>query len=220
MPGWRKRGGALGGAGLSGLRYPWNEMQMSMLTETLRTAAVREVVEDRRARMGVGILAFALATSLGATIAVPLPGTSVPMSLQPLFVILSGTVLGAWGGAAAMALYLAMGAMGAPVFALGGAGIPWLLGPTGGYLVAMPAAAFVAGVVAGHGRGWGRLLAGLTLGLAVIYVGGLSRLFVLTGQDVGALLRVGVLPFLAGDVAKILAAALLTRTVESRSPRH
>ncbi len=190
---------------------------MSMLTETLRTAAVREVVQDRRARMGIGILAFALATSFGATIAVPLPGTSVPMSLQPLFVILSGTVLGAWGGAAAMALYLAMGAMGAPVFALGGAGIPWLLGPTGGYLVAMPAAAFVSGVVAGHGRGWGWLLAGLTLGLAVIYVGGLSRLFVLTGQEVGALLRVGVLPFLAGDVAKILAAALLTRTVESRS---
>jgi biotin transport system substrate-specific component len=193
-------------------------MRMSMLTETLRTAAVTEVVASRRVRMAIGILAFALATSFGATIAVPLPGTAVPMSLQPLFVILSGTVLGAWGGAAAMALYLAMGAMGAPVFALGGAGLPWLLGPTGGYLVAMPAAAFVAGVVAGRGRGWGRLLAGLALGLAVIYLGGLSRLFVMTGQDAGALLRVGVLPFLAGDVAKILAAALLTRTVESRSP--
>jgi len=195
-------------------------MWMSMLTETLRTAAVREVVEGRRARMAIGIVAFALATSFGAAIAVPLPGTAVPMSLQPLFVILSGTVLGAWGGAAAMALYLAMGAMGAPVFAFGGAGLPWLLGPTGGYLVAMPAAAFVAGAVAGHGRGWARLLTGLALGLVVIYVGGLSRLFVMTGQDVGDLLRVGVLPFLAGDVAKILAAALLTRTVESRSPRR
>jgi len=190
---------------------------MSTLTETLRTVAGREVVTDRRARSGVGIVAFALATAAGAYIAVPIPGTAVPMSLQPLFVILAGAVLGARAGAGAMALYLAVGAAGAPVFALGGAGIAWLLGPTGGYLVAMPAAAFLTGILASGRPGWTRRVGGLALGLATIYAGGLSWLFLLTGEGLGELLRVGVLPFLAGDVAKILAAALLARSVESTS---
>jgi biotin transport system substrate-specific component len=113
-----------------------------------------------------------------------------------------------------MALYLAAGAAGAPVFALGGAGLPWLLGPTGGFLVAMPAAAYVAGLVAGPPASWTRLVSGLALGLATLYLGGLSWLFLLTGEELGTLVRMGVLPFLAGDVAKILAAALLARSVE------
>lgn len=190
---------------------------MSTVAETVRTIAVREVVTDRRARVGIGVVAFALATAFGAFVAVPLPWTPVPMSLQPLFVILAGAVLGARAGAGSMALYLAVGAGGAPVFALGGAGIPWLLGPTGGYLLAMPAAAFLTGTIAGGAQGWMRLLGGLTLGLLTIYAGGVAQLFLLTGEDLGGLLVVGVLPFLAGDVTKILAAALLARTVGARS---
>ncbi len=190
---------------------------MSTLTQTLRTVAGREVVSGRRARSGIGIVAFALATALSAYIAVPIPGTAVPMSLQPLFVLLAGAVLGARAGAGAMALYLAIGAAGAPVFALGGAGLGWLLGPTGGYLVAMPAAAWVTGLVASGHVGWARRVAGPGLGLVTIYAGGLSWLFLLTGQGLGELLQVGVLPFLAGDVAKILAAALLARSVDSTS---
>lgn len=190
---------------------------MSTLAQTLRRVAVREVVVDRRARAGIGVLAFAAATAFGANLAVPLPLTPVPMSLQPLFVILSGVVLGARGGAMAMALYVAVGAAGAPVFSLGGAGIGWLLGPTGGYLLAMPAAAFVAGRVAGKRRGWARLLLGLAVGLGTIYLGGLAQLFLLTREAPGHLLAIGVLPFLAGDVAKVLAAALLARSIERTS---
>ena len=147
----------------------------------------------------------------------PLPWTPVPMTLQPLFVILAGVVLGAGPGAAAMATYVAVGALGAPIFSLGGAGVPWLLGPTGGYLLAMPAAAFVTGWVAGGNHGWLRPLLGLTLGLLTLYVGGLSQLWILTGEDMGALLALGVVPFLAGDVAKLLAALLLARSIRFTS---
>ena len=186
---------------------------MNTLTETVRGWATLEVVEDRRARAGLGILAFALATAFGAQVAVPLPWTQVPMTLQPLFVILAGAVLGPWLGAASMAAYLAVGAAGAPVFSFGGAGLPWLLGPTGGYLLAYPAAAFLTGMVAGREGSLLRLAAGLTLGIATLYIGGVSQLFLLTGESFGTLLAVGVLPFVFGDLTKIAMALVLTRLV-------
>ncbi|NNM35040.1 MAG: biotin transporter BioY [Gemmatimonadetes bacterium] len=190
---------------------------MSVVTEAVRTWMGDGLRVEPRVRWALGVLAFAAATAFGAFVAVPLPWTPVPMSLQPLFVILAGAVLGAGPGAIAMATYLAVGAAGAPVFALGGAGLPWLLGPTGGYLLAMPAAAYVVGRVVGGSRGWLRLLVGLTLGMLTLYIGGVSQLWILTQQDLGALVAVGVLPFLAGDVTKILGALLLARSVRSSS---
>ncbi len=186
---------------------------MNTLTETVRGWATLEVVEDRRAKAGLGILAFTLATAFGAQVAVPLPWTQVPMTLQPLFVILAGAVLGPWLGAASMATYLAVGAAGAPVFSFGGAGLPWLFGPTGGYLLAYPAAAFLTGMVAGREGSFLRLAAGLTLGIATLYLGGVSQLFLLTGESFGTLLAVGVLPFVFGDLTKIAMALVLTRLV-------
>lgn len=188
---------------------------MSQVAGTLKSWAVRDVVTDRRVRTALGMLAFVLATTFGAYVAVPLPGTHVPVTLQGLFVIMSGVLLGPLAGAGAMAIYVAMGAAGAPVFALGGAGLPWLMGPTGGYLVAMPAAAYVAGVIAGRDRRAPRLVAGLVLASMTIYVGGVAQLGFLTGQGLGDLLAVGVLPFLVGDVTKIVVALLLIRSVKS-----
>lgn len=184
---------------------------MSALTETVRGWAATEVVEDGRARAGIGILAFVLATSFGAHVAVPLPWTPVPMTLQPLFVVLAGTVLGPWLGAAAMSGYLALGAAGAPVFSFGGAGLAWLLGPTGGYLLAYPAAAFVTGWIAGRDGGAARLGLGLLAGMTAIYLGGLSQLVLLTGQSPAALVAVAVAPFVLGDLTKILMAMALTK---------
>lgn len=178
----------------------------------LRASTLRQAVESRPLGVGLGIVAFVIATAIGARIAVPLPVGPVPMTLQPLFVILAGAVLGPWTGAVAMVAYVATGAAGAPVFSGGGAGVAWLMGPTGGYLLAYPAAAFVVGLVAGTRRGrlhGVRLLAGLALGVATMYVGGLSQLWILTRQDPGALLAQGVLPFLVGDALKILIAAVL-----------
>jgi biotin transport system substrate-specific component len=191
---------------------------MSTVTETMRSWVTRPVVEDRRGRAAIGLAAFVLATSFGAHVAVPLPWTPVPMTLQPLFVILAGALLGPWLGAGAMATYLAVGAAGAPVFSFGGAGLPWLLGPTGGYLIAYPAAAFVVGWIAGRGAGTLRLTAALTAGIATLYVGGISQLFLLTGESLGALLAVGAAPFLLGDLTKIAMALVLARLLRPTSP--
>jgi biotin transport system substrate-specific component len=180
--------------------------------QTLREWALQPVVDTGRARTVLGILIFVVATALGAWVAVPVPFTAVPMTLQPLFVILAGALLGPWAGAASMATYLAVGAAGAPVFSMGGAGLPWLLGPTGGYLLAYPAAAFAVGMLAGRSRSWVRLAGALSCGLLLIYAGGVSQLFILTGEDLPTLLALGVVPFLVGDALKILMALVITRS--------
>lgn len=184
---------------------------MSTFAETLRALAVREVVEDRRARAALGVVAFAVATALGAQVAVWLPWTPVPVTLQPLFVILAGVLLGPRLGALSMGAYVAVGALGAPVFANGGAGLPWLMGPTGGYLLAAPVAAWIAGAVAGRG-GDLRLLAGLALGVMTMYVGGVAQLVGVTGQSLAAAVAAGVLPFLVGDATKVALAFFVVRS--------
>ena len=98
------------------------------------------------------VLAIALAAllvSVAAQVVVPLPLTPIPFTLQPLAVLVVGGVLGARRGAAALALYLAMGLVGLPVFAAGGSGVARLMGPTGGYLLAFPVAAAATGALAG-----------------------------------------------------------------------
>ena len=183
----------------------------------MREWAVREVATDRKVRMALGILIFVLATSFGAYVAVPLPGTAVPITLQPLFIILAGAVLGPWGGAAAMASYLALGVSGAPVFSFGGAGLPWLLGPTGGYLIAAPAAAFLVGYVARGGAGRVRRGVALALGIATLYVGGVAQLLLLTGAPLATTVAAGVLPFLVGDLIKVFLALVLLERFQSTS---
>jgi biotin transport system substrate-specific component len=193
---------------------------MSPFTETLRGWAFQEVIENRRARLAVGVVAFALATAFGAQVAVRLPWTPVPVTLQPLFVILAGVVLGPRLGALSMAAYVGIGVLGAPVFSNAGAGLPWLLGPTGGYLLAAPAAAFVAGAVSGTERSALRTFGGLTLGVGTMYLGGVSQLLLLTGQDLAAVLAVGVVPFLVGDVTKILLAYFVVASTKWTAPER
>ncbi|MBM4184682.1 MAG: biotin transporter BioY [Gemmatimonadetes bacterium] len=190
---------------------------MSTLAQSLRSWAVQDVVVDRRARLAVGAVAFALATAFGAQIAVPVPLTPVPVTLQTLFVILAGVVLGPRAGAVSMALYVGAGALGAPVFSNGGAGLPWLLGPTGGYLLMFPASAFIAGWVAGRRGSMLRLLVGLTLGVLMHYAGGLARLAALTGQPLGTVVAMGAVPFLFGDAVKIVTAAWFARGLRATS---
>lgn len=185
---------------------------MSTFSDTMRSMAVQEIVEDRRAQAAIGVAAFVVATALSAQVAVLLPWTPVPVTLQPLFVILAGAMLGPRLGALAMAAYVAVGAMGAPIFSNGGAGLAWLFGPTGGYLLAAPAAAWVAGAVAGRDNGGLRLLAGLTLGVATMYLGGVAQLMALTRQGLAATLALGVGPFLVGDLTKIALAFFVVRS--------
>jgi biotin transport system substrate-specific component len=186
-----------------------------------RTAAL-QVVTDPRARRAVGVLLFALLTALGAYVEVPLPGTPVPVTLQTLVVSLAGALLGARLGAMSQAAYVLAGALGAPVFAGGVAGVAHLFGPTGGYLLAFPLAAATTGWLAGRAADDGslpglvRLFAAILLGTLVIFAGGAAQLTLLTG-DAARAIRLGVLPFLAGDVLKVVAATLLTRRLGARA---
>lgn len=170
------------------------------------------LVPSRTARRVIGVVAFAALTAIGARISVLIPGTPVPFTFQPLFVILAGALLGARLGAASQALYLAAGIAGLPVFAAGG-GAAYLLGPTGGYLMAYPLAAFLAGTWAD--RSAVRTLAGLLLGLAAIYAGGLAWLSVVGDVDVAVAL--GLRPFVAMDLVKVAMVLAVARRIGGRT---
>jgi biotin transport system substrate-specific component len=164
-------------------------------------------------RVVAAVLGAAL-VSIAAQIAVPLPGTPVPMTLQPLAVLLVGGWLGAGLGTSSLVLYLALGAIGLPVFTpFGVPGIARVLGPTGGYLLAYPVAAFAVGRLVGDTRSWGRVALAVLAGLVLIHLGGLAQLLILTGSVAGAV-RLGTLPFVIGDLVKLgLALLILKPTV-------
>jgi biotin transport system substrate-specific component len=157
-----------------------------------------------------GVVGFAAAVAAASQIAIPLPWTPVPVTLQPMLVILAGMSLGPIAGAASMLLYLAAGATGLPVFTpLGAPGIARFLGPTGGYLIAYPAAAYVAGWLAMRARTLpGRWVAGIA-GVAVIYLGGIAQLSILNGSVLRAV-ALGVTPFAAFDIIKAFVAAAIS----------
>jgi biotin transport system substrate-specific component len=169
----------------------------------------------RKAVEGITLIAlFAALTAAGTFIAIPLPFSPVPVALQNLFAILAGLCLGPLMGSLSVALYLAAGALGAPVFAGASGGIARLLGPTGGYLLGYLIGAFAAGFVAGRPRTdkqirpW-RLVLAAALGLLVVYVPGMLRLKQIMGFGWTQAFAGGILPFLPGDAAKLAAAALI-----------
>lgn len=162
-----------------------------------------------------GIVGFATALAAASQVAIPIPGTAVPMTLQPLVVVLAGLWLGPRAGAASMILYLLAGAAGLPVFApFGAPGVLRLIGPTGGYIWAYPVAAWVAGAVAQRRCGIaGRTLAA-ALGILLLHVGGVAQLTLITGSLSRAVM-LGSVPFLGMDAVKaLLAGALSTARTE------
>jgi biotin transport system substrate-specific component len=169
-----------------------------------------ELARDRRLAL-LGVVGFVAAVAAASRIAIPLPGTPVPLTLQPMLVVLAGMMLGPSLGLTSMVLYLALGALGLPVFTpVSAPGLARFLGPTGGYLIAYPAAAFTAGIVAQRFPSLvGRWMAALA-GMALIFLGGLSQLTFLTG-NVGRAIALGITPFAAFDVVKAFVAAIVAR---------
>jgi biotin transport system substrate-specific component len=184
-----------------------------MSQQAVNAGALEHVRGGRRLAQVGAIVAGAALTALAARIAVPLPGTAVPFTLQVVAVMLTGVLLGSRGGAASQTLYLVAGLAGLPVFAAGG-GAAYLFGPTGGYLLAFPVAAAVAGHFATHEQMAVRAL-GLVLAVAVIHLGGMAWLSVIAGADVA--FATGVAPFLAGDVLKILLVLAVGTVLGGRS---
>ena len=166
------------------------------------------------------VLLGVVLVSAAAQVSVPLPRTPVPMTLQPLAVLLIGGLLGPRLGALTMILYLGLGIAGLPVFTptVPLVGVARLMGPTGGYLLAYPVAAFAVGALLTPGQRpgvntpyWVRVALGVLAGLVLIHVGGLAQLAILTGNLSGAA-RLATLPFLLGDLGKLaVATAVLTK---------
>ena len=180
-------------------------------------ATVMTRADSRRFRTAerVGAVAFVtVLTAIAAQFSVPLPFTPVPLTLQPMIVLVGGAALGARLGMTSQLLYLALGLAGLPVFAASPIlpqGMARLLGPTGGYLMSYPMAALVAGWLAERGfdRRYATAVVAMAAGLAIVFACGVAWLgFVL--QPAGgftAALHAGFTPFVVADVLKLLVAA-------------
>ncbi len=178
-------------------------MQIKTLTTYLNQTVWRRVAS---------VIVFAAITALAARVSIHLPFTPVPITLQPLAVVLSGLVLGAWGGSLAQLSYLGLIAAGLP-FDANGLGVAALFGPTAGYLLGFVPAAFVAGWLAERlavRNWWGNFLAA-GAGMLVLYLVGASWLAVLLGSWQKAWLA-GVVPFILLDLGKAAIAAAVAES--------
>jgi biotin transport system substrate-specific component len=151
-------------------------------------------------------------TIVAAQISIPLPFTPVPFTFQPMVVLVCAAAFGARLGCAAQIAYLALGIAGLPVFAAA-PGLPQgaarLFGPTGGYLMAYPFAAYAAGWLAERGfdRHYLSAVLAMTCGLALVFAGGVGWLAIGLRLGVERALAAGFYPFVVPDVLKLLIAA-------------
>jgi biotin transport system substrate-specific component len=184
-------------------------MQTYAKPETLIGTALAPV--DWTRSVGL-VFAFSLLMALAAQLRIPIG--PVPITGQTFVVLLTGALLGSRLGAAAMIVYIIEGAIGLPFFSGGRGGLIHLFGPTGGYLVAFPAAAFVTGAFAEHG--WDRrfltAVAAMAIGSLVILLAGWSWFSIVTNSSLATAFEVTVKPFLIGDVVKIVLAAAVLPT--------
>jgi biotin transport system substrate-specific component len=173
--------------------------------QTLSTHQSRGLEASRQVALLIGASLF---VALCAHITIPLPGTPVPLTVQNFGVLLVGLLFGSKRGFAALTVYLAEGAIGMPVFSpVGVGGIAHLVGATGGFLLAYPLVAWVAGYVMERGRkNFGRAALGGLLGEVVLFTGGLAWLAVLT-HSVTQAFRWGLYWFLFAEVIKVMMAA-------------
>lgn len=168
-----------------------------------------------RVRDAVLVTAAAGLTALAAQVAVPVPGSPVPVTLQTFAVLVTAAGLGATRGALAQLLYVAAGAAGLPVLSGATGGIHAVLGATGGYLLGFVVAAHLVGSLAQRGadrRVASTVLAYVT-GSLVIYACGVAVLAAATHQSLGWAIAHGVLPFVVGDAIKAAVAGGLLPAV-------
>jgi biotin transport system substrate-specific component len=163
----------------------------------------------------LSVVFFAVLTAAGAQLSFPLPFTPVPFTIQPMIVLIGAAALGSRLGALSQILYLTLGIAGLPVFAFSPElpqGVARLFGPTGGYLMAYPIAAFVTGLLAERGfdRRYLTSIIAMSVGLAVIFAGGVMWIARATGIETA--LATGLYPFVVVDVVKVVAAGLVLPT--------
>jgi len=183
----------------------------------LQTVATRA---DLSSAFRLVVVLFAtVLTIVAAQVSVPLPFTPVPFTLQPMVVLLAGAALGPRLGMASQVLYLALGLAGLPVFAASPVlpqGFARLIGPTGGYLMSYPFAAFVAGHLAERGfdRRYLTSVLAMTAGLSVVFAFGVAWLaFGAPHAGLSSAIAAGLVPFIPADIVKLLVAATILPSV-------
>ena len=155
---------------------------------------------------------FAALTAVGAFIRIPLGYSSI--TLQTFFTAMAGCVLGPWYGALSQLVYVALGLVGLPIFTQGG-GIGYLMQPTCGFLIGLIPAAWVIGRIAGRKPEPKQIVPACLLGYGVLYAIGVPYMalilntFLGKGMGFSAIMWAGMIPFLPGDMIKILCITLL-----------
>ena len=155
---------------------------------------------------------FAALTAVGAFIRIPLGYSSI--TLQTFFTAMAGCVLGPWYGALSQLVYVALGLVGLPIFTQGG-GIGSLVQPTCGFLIGLIPAAWVIGRIAGRKPEPKQIVPACLLGYGVLYAIGVPYMalilntFLGKGMGFSAIMWAGMIPFLPGDMIKILCITLL-----------
>jgi biotin transport system substrate-specific component len=173
-------------------------------------------------RQGALIVGATLLVALCAHITIPLmPLTPVPLTVQNFGVLLVGLLLGSRRGFGALLLYLIEGAAGLPVFnPTGPGGLMQLFGPTGGFLMAYPLVAFVAGYIFERGaRSFARAVTSAGAGEILLFAGGLLWLYALT-HSLAKAAYLGLYWFIAGEVIKVMFAAAIASRWLGRAQAH
>jgi len=187
---------------------------MARTTTQILTANARALEAARQVAIVVAASLF-VALCAHVTLFLPLPWTPVPLTLGNFGVLMVGLMLGSRRGFAALALYLAEGAIGLPVFApspTGLVGFAQILGPTGGYLIAYPFVAALAGWIMERGaKSFARAATAGVLAEILLFAGGISWLAVLTHSFAQAV-RFGLYWFVFAEVIKIMSAAAIARS--------
>ena len=200
------------------------------MTLTARVEQTRYNIFHWRYGLNVPVklaLAIGMAGLTGLLAQIRIPWAPVPFTCQTLAVLLAGVLLGKWWGGISMAIYGGLGAAGVPWFQGFSGGAAYLAGPTGGYIIGFILAALFLGYVTEKyvqsRRFYSMLGLMLFASLIIVYVPGLLQLalwlHVAKGQafSFGSVLAVGALPFIGGDIAKSVAAALIARGITPRA---
>jgi len=180
-------------------------------TATTRTASLTGLAATTSGQLVLGLAATAMVAA-AAHVAIPLPFTPVPLTLQPLAVLGVGLALGPMAGFFTMLAYLAEGALGLPVFSPNGVGgVGQLLGPTGGFLMAYPFVAFIAGgltrLLRRRTPSFAAAALGCSAAVALLFALGAAWFMQYTHHSVQATWIGAVAPFLPGEAVKIIVAA-------------
>lgn len=179
----------------------------------------REVSLNRTTCGVIGVISFIALTAAGAYIRIPLFFTPVPITLQTFFVILAGAFLGRKLGSLSQAGYLMIGIFGLPVFSGGLYGFARLFGPTGGYLIGFVLAAFVIGKLLGNDSEapFLKIVGAMLVGLAILFTVGTFQLAYVFHISLDKAVALGVLPFIPGDIIKLLAAAAIYQRIQKQA---